>query len=98
MASLHELDGKTLACWCKPHACHGDVLAKVRLEQVLSSLRGGDSGTSCWEEQTPEQELEMKCRVAEQTIADNCFSREEALFFYQITNEQYEKYLRTFLH
>lgn len=24
---LAELHGKTLACWCKPHACHGDVLA-----------------------------------------------------------------------
>lgn len=29
MASLHELKGKTLGCWCKPHACHGDVLAEL---------------------------------------------------------------------
>lgn len=21
-----ELKGKVLGCWCKPHACHGDVL------------------------------------------------------------------------
>jgi len=26
--ALPELKGKTLACWCKPLACHGDVLAK----------------------------------------------------------------------
>ena len=26
LASLH---GKTLACWCKPLPCHGDVLAKA---------------------------------------------------------------------
>ena len=24
--SLHELGGKVLGCWCKPWACHGDVL------------------------------------------------------------------------
>lgn len=23
-----ELRGKTLGCWCKPSACHGDVIAK----------------------------------------------------------------------
>jgi len=23
---LDELKGKTLACWCKPEACHGDVI------------------------------------------------------------------------
>ena len=32
MASLHELRGKTLGCWCKPHACHGDVLARLANE------------------------------------------------------------------
>jgi hypothetical protein len=25
MDNLHELKGKTLACWCKPNKCHGDV-------------------------------------------------------------------------
>ncbi|CAF1070844.1 unnamed protein product [Didymodactylos carnosus] len=24
-----ELRGKVLACWCKPEACHGDVLAEI---------------------------------------------------------------------
>ena len=23
-----ELKGKRLCCWCKPEACHGDVLAE----------------------------------------------------------------------
>lgn len=27
--SLHELQGKILGCWCKPEACHGDVLIKL---------------------------------------------------------------------
>lgn len=27
VADLLELDGKTLGCWCKPKACHGDVIA-----------------------------------------------------------------------
>jgi Domain of unknown function (DUF4326) len=29
LAQLHTLKGKRLACWCKPEACHGDVLAKL---------------------------------------------------------------------
>ena len=26
---LEELNGKTLVCWCKPLACHGDVLVDL---------------------------------------------------------------------
>lgn len=26
---LHELKGKRLGCFCKPKACHGDVLAEL---------------------------------------------------------------------
>lgn len=26
---IHELKGKTLCCFCKPAACHGDVLAEL---------------------------------------------------------------------
>lgn len=33
MASLHELRGKTLGCWCAPKACHGDVLVQLVKEQ-----------------------------------------------------------------
>lgn len=29
LAALHELRGKVLGCWCKPAACHGDVLAEL---------------------------------------------------------------------
>lgn len=28
-ADLYELKGKILGCWCKPLACHGDVLEKL---------------------------------------------------------------------
>ena len=27
-----ELKGKVLGCWCKPQACHGDILTKVANE------------------------------------------------------------------
>ena len=27
--SLLELEGKKLGCFCKPHACHGDVLVRA---------------------------------------------------------------------
>ncbi len=29
LAALPELKDKTLGCWCKPKACHGDVLAEL---------------------------------------------------------------------
>lgn len=29
MERLPELKGKTLGCWCKPKACHGDVLLRL---------------------------------------------------------------------
>lgn len=29
LARLYFLRGKTLACWCAPLACHGDVLAEL---------------------------------------------------------------------
>lgn len=29
MNALPELKGKTLACWCAPYACHGDILLKL---------------------------------------------------------------------
>lgn len=29
LARLHELKGKTLCCYCKPQACHGDILAEM---------------------------------------------------------------------
>ena len=28
-AVRRELKGKALGCWCKPRACHGDVLAEI---------------------------------------------------------------------
>lgn len=33
MKSLPELKDKVLGCWCKPQACHGDVLIKL-LEKI----------------------------------------------------------------
>lgn len=27
--SLNELDNKILGCWCKPKACHGDILKEL---------------------------------------------------------------------
>ena len=29
LAQLPTLRGKRLACWCKPAACHGDILAEL---------------------------------------------------------------------
>lgn len=29
LALLPSLEGQTLGCWCKPNACHGDILAEL---------------------------------------------------------------------
>eukprot|EP01122_Echinamoeba_exundans_P006516 TRINITY_DN1853_c0_g1_i1.p1 TRINITY_DN1853_c0_g1~~TRINITY_DN1853_c0_g1_i1.p1 ORF type:complete len:164 (+),score=20.47 TRINITY_DN1853_c0_g1_i1:443-934(+) len=35
IAQLQELGGQTLGCWCKPSACHGDVLVELYKQFVL---------------------------------------------------------------
>lgn len=35
MGSLYHLVGKRLGCYCKPKACHGDILIKLMKEKGL---------------------------------------------------------------
>lgn len=35
MNELDELRGKKLGCWCKPSACHGDVLVELLNQSPL---------------------------------------------------------------
>lgn len=35
IASLHELKGKRLGCYCKPKRCHGDVLVELVKEYCV---------------------------------------------------------------
>jgi hypothetical protein len=40
LASLHELRGRRLACWCSPEPCHADVLIElVDADAVLDELK-----------------------------------------------------------
>lgn len=44
LADLHELEGKTLGCWCAPQPCHGDILrGLVRGLHTLEER--GDAGS-----------------------------------------------------
>lgn len=38
MDSLHELVGKDLVCWCKPKACHGDVILWAVQEYIREDI------------------------------------------------------------
>jgi len=38
MASLDELEGKTLGCFCKPESCHGDVLLELLTQKKLKNI------------------------------------------------------------
>ena len=47
LADLHELKGKTLACFCAPKACHGHVLAELADSldiQTKTTIRIGFTG------------------------------------------------------
>lgn len=39
LADLHELAGVTIACWCSPLPCHGDVLAELVQEFIKKEVR-----------------------------------------------------------
>ena len=32
--ALLELQGKVLGCWCKPKACHGDILVRMVKDEL----------------------------------------------------------------
>ncbi len=34
--SIHELEGKKLACWCHPKSCHGDVLVELVNANIIN--------------------------------------------------------------
>lgn len=36
--NLYKLESKTLGCWCKPKKCHGDILAEIVENDLLSVL------------------------------------------------------------
>ncbi len=38
LADIHELRGKVLGCYCKPKACHGDVLARLAEGGVTNGI------------------------------------------------------------
>lgn len=42
LADLIELKDKVLGCWCKPHDCHGDVLAELADTQEPPPYSGED--------------------------------------------------------
>lgn len=44
MNSLHELEGKTLGCFCKPDKCHGDVLLELLEKEKLKKFFNNNLG------------------------------------------------------
>lgn len=61
MASLHELRGKTLGCWCAPKSCHGDVLARLAEEAVRQALAEVDMDI---------EDVRAECSHAWETIGE----------------------------
>jgi hypothetical protein len=50
LSKIPSLRGKALGCWCKPFACHGDVLAELanlppaELDKLIEAARKKKSG------------------------------------------------------
>jgi len=55
-----ELVGKSLGCWCKPLACHGDVIARVAYGADPLSLVPPEAGSLESIERTVEAVLELR--------------------------------------
>lgn len=45
MAQLQQLRGKRLGCWCKPQACHGDVLVELLHGPAAAAPAKPEQGT-----------------------------------------------------
>jgi hypothetical protein len=54
MSRLESLRGKTLGCWCKPEACHGDVLVEL-VEGAATAASGHKRSRASIEEGSTEQ-------------------------------------------
>jgi hypothetical protein len=38
LEDLHELEGKTLGCWCSPKPCHCDVLIELVQKRIIENI------------------------------------------------------------
>lgn len=54
MASLHELRGKILGCWCAPLACHGHTLAELA-DAGQDALVSSNSGVNIFGEEQQDE-------------------------------------------
>lgn len=73
LEQLESLRGKTLACWCKPLACHGDVLIELlNTDQEIVSVKCLDceqmvpaqdcQGHPCWQDELGMRAFEERMR------------------------------------
>ena len=56
---LEQLRGKVLGCWCKPNACHGDVLVRL-LEKSASATTSTTTTTTPTHETPPDAQVAPK--------------------------------------
>ncbi|GAB2992518.1 hypothetical protein GCM10027184_53510 [Saccharothrix stipae] len=53
VAALGELTDMTLGCWCAPHRCHGEVLARLAATVSVSDLPETSPGLTDWSTAVP---------------------------------------------
>jgi hypothetical protein len=69
LAAVEELRSKTLACWCAPEACHGDVLAEPANASARTAMLPASSRSatrpSCLLKPSLSTTSPSKCHTAE---------------------------------
>jgi len=61
-AQVEKLRGKTLGCWCKPEACHGDVIVEYLEGRKVKTTKSQPDSKFCTEEDLDEllRELDLE--------------------------------------
>jgi hypothetical protein len=70
LADLHELEGKTIACWCAPKLCHGDVLAEIINQRKMTKEEAKTELIKLLEAQIMDLVLMSKIELGDDAIAE----------------------------
>jgi hypothetical protein len=67
LSALHELEGKSLMCWCAPKPCHGHVLRRLVATRCLDPWEmvlffGAESSTFDWDDDSSPREPSKSLR------------------------------------
>lgn len=88
---LHELKGKTLACWCSPKPCHGDILLQLANETLTHNMELEEFKSP---ELTPEEKaFEAGYHAGFNTLAKAIEDNRDLNLYYFIAHHGYNAFI-----